>query len=72
MSAGECGLVSRNDNAFKRFGELHDAVLHDLHGIVEAVLDGEVVVLDRDGRSQFNQPMFAVGRQCLPHSICYG
>ena len=47
---GHCQLVSRRGNVYKSFGSL-SAALGKLD--YEAVLDGEIVVLDAAGRSQF-------------------
>ena len=49
---GKCTLVSRNDNTFKRFGDLALAIPDDLKA-QNAFLDGEIVVLGGDGRAQF-------------------
>jgi hypothetical protein len=49
---GVCRLVSRNGNTFKSFEQLALAVPRDLRTRT-AVLDGEIVVLDEAGRSQF-------------------
>lgn len=48
---GECELVSRKGNAFRRFGSLA-ATIATLP-VKSAILDGEIVCLDKDGRSQF-------------------
>src|SRR5262245_65117982 len=57
VEEGRCTLVSRNDNAFKRFDGLRVALPNDLNGVVDAVIDGEVVVLDSKGRALFNELM---------------
>src|SRR5262249_50891978 len=49
VRAGECQLVSRNGNVFRGLAECIGRRLK-----VDAVLDGEIVVLDEYGRSQFN------------------
>jgi bifunctional non-homologous end joining protein LigD len=51
LDAGRCTLVSRNGNAFKSFPDLCD----DMSRLTvrDAVLDGEIVCLDRRGRPQF-------------------
>jgi bifunctional non-homologous end joining protein LigD len=49
---GCCRLISRNRNEFKSFGDLALALPHDLR-TKSAVMDGEIVCLDRDGRSDF-------------------
>ena len=45
-------LVSRNLHVYKPFGDLCDALAAELKGRC-AVLDGELVCLDRNGRPQF-------------------
>ena len=45
-------LVSRNLHVYKPFGDLCEAITVELQGR-SAVLDGEIVCLDRDGRPQF-------------------
>jgi bifunctional non-homologous end joining protein LigD len=49
---GVCRLVSRNGNTFKSFESLSLALPRQLH-THSAVLDGEIVCLDSDGRSNF-------------------
>lgn len=53
-------LVSRNGNTFKGFPELTTQVGQDLK-VRSAILDGEIVCLDADGRSQFNDLLFRRG-----------
>ena len=57
VEGGVCELISRNENAFKRFAKLSRALPDDLKGVVDVVLDGEIVVLDAEGRSQLNALM---------------
>jgi bifunctional non-homologous end joining protein LigD len=59
VEAGECHLISRNGNVFRGFKELAEWIGHQLK--VDAVLDGEIVVLDEYGRSQFNDLLFRRG-----------
>src|SRR3954454_15572050 len=49
---GVCRLVSRNGNTFKSFESLSLELPRQLH-TRSAVLDGEIVCLDSDGRSNF-------------------
>jgi bifunctional non-homologous end joining protein LigD len=56
VSGGDCKLVSRNANVFKRFPTL-SASLAKLP-VREAVVDGEIVCLDGDGVSIFNCLLF--------------
>ena len=59
VQAGECQLISRNGNVFHGFKELSEWIGRRLN--VDAVLDGEIVVLDEYGRSQFNYLLFRRG-----------
>ncbi len=54
---GKCELVSRKDATYSRFRELRERMTleHD------AILDGEIVCLDDQGRSQFSDLMFNRG-----------
>src|SRR5437879_305629 len=52
---GSCQLVSRKSVVYKSFARLC-AALTDLP-VKNAILDGEIVALDQDGRSQFLQLM---------------
>lgn len=56
---GACRLISRNGNAFGSFQVFEDAIASDLD--CDAVLDGEIVCLDEQGRSQFNELLFRRG-----------
>jgi bifunctional non-homologous end joining protein LigD len=49
---GRCRLVSRNGNEFKSFRSLNAAIADELNGH-SAVLDSEIVSLDKNGKSQF-------------------
>jgi len=51
VGANETRLLSKNGHTMKRFGNLAVAVERDLRR--EAVLDGEIVVLDSEGRPRF-------------------
>jgi bifunctional non-homologous end joining protein LigD len=50
-------LLSRNGNQFKSFPGLCDGLAHDLKGR-RCVLDGEIVCLDFQGKSQFRDLLF--------------
>jgi bifunctional non-homologous end joining protein LigD len=54
---GECELISRKGITYTRFQELRDRMTLD-HS---AILDGEIVCLDSQGRSQFYDLMFNRG-----------
>lgn len=51
-----CTIRSRNDHAFDRFGELRE-ILRDQLDARDAILDGEIVALDRNGRPSFRELM---------------
>lgn len=59
ISDGHCELVSRRGNAYKSFGELlrHLGELK----IKNAIIDGELVCLDSEGRSIFNELLLRKG-----------
>src|SRR3954469_9785158 len=57
---GSCRLLSRNDNYFQSFSDLAKAIPQEL-GCKSPVLDGEIVCLDRQGKSQFNELLFHRG-----------
>lgn len=59
LQGGECQLISRNGNVFRGFKELAKSIGSRMK--VDAVLDGEIVVLDGYGRSQFNDLLFRRG-----------
>jgi hypothetical protein len=52
LEDGHARLVSRNGNTFKTFAELTAAIGPAIR-CRNAVLDGEIVHLDRDGKPQF-------------------
>jgi ATP-dependent DNA ligase len=53
-------LVSRNGNVFKSFPGLRESLARDLKGR-RCVLDGEIVCLDSQGKSQFRDLLFRRG-----------
>ena len=55
IDAGQCKLVSRNRNQFKRFQSLGATIAETLTGAV--VLDGEIACLDSEGKPQFYELM---------------
>src|SRR5262249_22990992 len=57
---GLCRLVSRNGNDFKSFPALAAGLADELRAGA-AVLDGEIVCLDDDGKSQFEELLFRRG-----------
>jgi bifunctional non-homologous end joining protein LigD len=48
----KCSLISRNGNPFKSFPTLAESLPAELRAR-SAMLDGEIVALDRDGKTQF-------------------
>ena len=57
---GECKLVSRNLKHFKSFDHLKKSL--DKLPVQNAIIDGEVVCLDANGISQFNELMSRKGK----------
>jgi bifunctional non-homologous end joining protein LigD len=60
VHSGGVELVSRNGNSFTQFAALA-AELRACLGVRSAVLDGELVCLDDQGRPQFNALLFRRG-----------
>jgi bifunctional non-homologous end joining protein LigD len=56
---GKCELVSRRRNVYKSFQELRDNLAK--LKVKNAVIDGELVCLDEEGRSIFNELLFRRG-----------
>ena len=61
---GRCRLVSRNGNEFKSFSGLNVALPLECRA-KRAVLDGEIVCLDKRGNSQFRDLLFRRGEREL-------
>lgn len=57
---GEARLISRKGATYKTFKTLCAAILRELK-TSDAILDGEIVCLDRDGKPQFNELLFRRG-----------
>ncbi len=57
---GTCQLVSRNDFDYSRFKDLMQAIPADIDA-EDAIIDGEIVVLDDQGESRFYDLMFNHG-----------
>jgi bifunctional non-homologous end joining protein LigD len=53
---GECRLVSRKQHTYTRFADLRAAIPGDINA-VDAILDGEIVVLDPTGKPRFTEIM---------------
>src|SRR5262249_50669561 len=60
VEEGLCRLVSRNGNVFKSFSVLTAGLPDELRAGA-AVLDGEIVCLDDDGKSQFEELLYPRG-----------
>ncbi len=56
VQGDDCKLVGRNDRDFARFRDLARVLPGDLNA-KNAILDGELVVLDQTGKSQFYELM---------------
>jgi bifunctional non-homologous end joining protein LigD len=60
VTPGAAVLVSRTGHVYRQFGELCDGLKLDVNAD-EAVLDGEIVCFDQDGRPLFNELLFRRG-----------
>jgi len=56
---GHCELISRRRNSYKSFQELRDNLAK--FKVKNAVIDGELVCLDAEGRSIFDELLFRRG-----------
>src|SRR5262249_4693850 len=61
---GRTKLISRNGNTFASFQQLQQNIDESLPND-SAVLDGEIVCLDRKGKSRFNDLLFRRGEPCF-------
>lgn len=57
---GKCRLISRNGNEFKSFRTLNECVLDELK-LRSAVVDGEIVSLNDEGKPEFRDLLFRRG-----------
>jgi len=57
IAKGECRLVSRKGTVYKSFAPLREAIANELRA-KDAILDGEIVCLDSDGRSIFKELLY--------------
>ena len=64
VEEGVCRLVSRNGNEFRSFPILNDEIPAELRAR-SAILDAEIVCLDRVGKSQFRDLLFRRGEPRL-------
>jgi bifunctional non-homologous end joining protein LigD len=60
---GNCDLISRNGDAFRKFDTLTEWLAKQLR-VQSAVFDGEVACLDQHGRTMFNDLFFNRG-ECV-------
>ena len=60
VDGGECRLVSRKDNTYQSFTDLTGWIGQHLKA-QDAFLDGEIVCLDENGRSVFNELFYRRG-----------
>ena len=71
LSRGGCYFRSKRGNVLKQFRELCDWVRHELR-VKEAILDGEVVALDSEGRQDFRGLLARRGTSTTPRSTSFG
>lgn len=60
IEQGKCRLISRKGNEFKSFRTLNESVLSELN-VRSAVLDGEIVCLNDDGKPEFRDLLHRKG-----------
>jgi bifunctional non-homologous end joining protein LigD len=60
VDKGKCRLISRNSNQFKSFPALAESLPAELRAR-SAMLNGEIVALDRRGKTQFKDLLFQRG-----------
>jgi len=60
IEQGKCRLVSRKENDFKSFRKLNESLLAELK-VRSAVMDGEIVCLNDDGKPDFRELLFRRG-----------
>ena len=60
IEQGKCHLISRNGNDFKSFRTLNECLIDELK-VRSAVLDGEIVCLNDDGKPEFRDLLFRRG-----------
>jgi bifunctional non-homologous end joining protein LigD len=60
VEQGHCQLVSRHGHSYKSFEPLKVALVRELK-VKNAILDGEIVCLDGEGKSLFNTLLFRRG-----------
>lgn len=65
IRSGRSQLISRNGNLFGSFADLAHNIAASRSNVREAVLDGEIVCVDRRGRPQFKNLLFRRGDPCF-------
>src|SRR5262249_50267303 len=65
LDNARCQLISRNGNPFASFGQLAKRISSCIPDRKLTVLDGEIVCLDKKGRSQFRDLLFRRGDPCF-------
>jgi len=60
IEQGKCRLISRKGNDFKSFRKLNESLLAELR-VRSAVLDGEIVCLNGEGKPDFRDLLFRRG-----------
>jgi bifunctional non-homologous end joining protein LigD len=65
IKSGRCQLIFRNGNPFASFSDLAEGIASALPLVNDAVLDGEIVCLDKRGRPQFKNLLFPRGEPCF-------
>jgi bifunctional non-homologous end joining protein LigD len=65
LENGPCQLISRNGSKFGAFADLASEIASSVPLTKSAVIDGEIVCLDAEGRPQFNDLLFHRGQPVL-------
>jgi bifunctional non-homologous end joining protein LigD len=63
IQSGQAHLVSRNGNVFKKWPLLNLSLAYI--GVRDAVVDGEIVCLDKEGKADFKALMVSRGEPCF-------
>jgi len=65
IQSGRAQLISRNGNPFASFADLSSDIAAEVECDGRAVLDGEIVCLDRRGKPQFRNLLFRRSEPCF-------
>jgi bifunctional non-homologous end joining protein LigD len=68
VEAGVARLVSRRGNTFRSFQQLCQRIPRELMAVENAILDGELVCVDADGREDFGNLLH---RRYCPHFFAF-